>query len=143
MKDKRTKASTGPRHLVSSLAFVGFAFGPLWDRLHARLVRGVLLAFLLVSIGISLVCAVVTMGAPNTHSESLLAWILGQFIAGNIHNVLEFILHGVPGWVNSGAWRLTTLLVLPALWLLAFVLARWAVRHPVTGPLAREGRVVT
>jgi hypothetical protein len=136
-------ASTGPRHLVPSLAFVGFAFAPLWDRLHSRYACGALLALLLVSVCISLACAAVTMGAPNLRSEGLLAYILGQFIVGNIHNVLEFALHGVPGWTNSGPWRLTTLLMLPALWLLAFVLARLAARHLTTDPLPLEGRVMT
>jgi len=117
-------ASTGPRHLVPALAFAGFALAPLWDSLRSPAARGTLFALLALSAVLSVICASVTMGAPNPLSDGLLAYMLRHFAAGDIHNALDFALRRIPGWRQAGPVHLVTLLVLPLLWVLALGLAR-------------------
>ena len=120
--------STGPRHLVPSMAFAGFALAPLWDSLRSWVTRGLLITLLVVSSAISIVCASVTMGASNPDSVNLLGFILGYFIAGDIHNILLFSLKKSSSLDDLGAARLLTLFALPAFWLFALGLARLVAR---------------
>lgn len=80
-------AATGPRHLVPALPFLALAFAPLWDR-SASAGRAVLGAFALVSLGISLLCAVTAMGAPVWEENPLPDYLWPRFLSGDTHSVL-------------------------------------------------------
>ena len=121
-------ASTGPRHLVPALAFAALPFAALWDAWP--IIRRPLLALLAVSGAISVACASVTMAAPNLPGEPMLPHLLGRFVAGDVHNLLDFVLRGVADWRPSGPVHLLTLLVLPVPWLIAFGIARLAPATP-------------
>jgi hypothetical protein len=116
--------STGPRHLVPSLAFVGLAFAALWDMARSSAARQVLLGLFALSTAISLACTSVTMIATNLPSEPMLPFLLDRLAGGDVHNVLDFALRRFPSWRAAGPTHLVTLLVLPLPWLAAFGFAR-------------------
>jgi hypothetical protein len=131
-------ASTGPRHLVPALAFAGFAFAALWDWLRSAAAHVIFVALLLISAALSILCASTTMGAPNTPDQPLVAFLWHGFATGDIHNVLMFLLRRVPGWGGAGTLHLLTVLVIPVLWTLAFLLTRMLVRPAAKRLAARD-----
>lgn len=114
-------ASTGPRYFVPALAFVGLPFAALWDWSRAS-ARPVLLVLLLISAGLSLVCASTTMAAPNTVDQPLMPYLWDEFVHGRTHNLLTFFL-------GRGVAHLS-LLAIPVIWAVTYVAAGAVVRLP-------------
>ena len=133
-------ASTGPRHLVPALAFIGLPFAFLWDTWSRPALRGVLLALLALSSAISVACAAVTMASPNLPSEPMLPFLLAKFAAGDVHNLFDFVMRGGFDWHPSGRVHLLTLLLLLVPWLVAFGIARMVGRRDALGDRSSQPR---
>jgi len=101
-------ASTGPRHLVPALPFLALGFATLWDRAGLAL-RGLMLALAALSLGISAVTAVTSMGAPVWEMNPLPDFLWPRFLAGDTHNLIAL--------TGDAGHRWLGLLLLP--WLFA------------------------
>ncbi len=106
-------ASTGPRHIMPMLPFIGLALVPLWEAFGRRL-RIALLALTALSFVLSLACATFYMTAPIAvegigfvHDE-LFEFILPHFLAGDVHHLLAP--DGNGGLLSLG-WLLVTVLL--------------------------------
>jgi len=118
--------STGPRHVVASLPFLVFPLVFLWQRSGSGM-RIALAGLALISGAISLVCASVTMTAPDSDwfagrlgvapPNPLFGFLLPSFLRGTIRNPLT-IFEIIPSLLTLG--------VIPLLWLAAAALtAPW------------------
>ena len=101
-------ASTGPRHLVPAMGFLALAFVPLFDRCGPA-GRSLLIAAALVSLGMSVICATVSMESPFWMENPVTALLIPNFLAGDLHNILALAGNGGHAWL--------VLLVLP--WLIS------------------------
>jgi hypothetical protein len=110
------------------LGFCGPAVAALWDSLRSTAFKSAVPILLAIGIAISVMCASVTMAAPNTVSMPLVPFILEFFAAGDIRNALVFMLRKTPSWHEIGPERLLTLLVLPVFWITALAAARIVTR---------------
>jgi len=89
--------STGPRHIVPMLPFIGLALAFLWDAAGRKLRVG-LAALALLSMAMSTICASVTMFASEADPDPVFTQLLPGFWNGQVHDLL--VLAGVPGWTS-------------------------------------------
>lgn len=101
-------AATGPRHLVPTLPFLALAFAPLWDR-SGTAGRCVLGGLALVSLAVSLLCAVTAMGAPVWEDNPLPDYLWPRFLSGDTHSLLAL--------TGDAGYRWLPLLAVP--WVIA------------------------
>jgi hypothetical protein len=113
--------STGPRHAVPALGFLGLGLASFWTLLRTRIAKLLAAQLLAVSIAINLMIASAEIAAPDFFEYAV--WrsvLLERFAPGYLRTVADEWLGFTP-WDGLGIWAL---IALPLLGLAAWMALR-------------------
>lgn len=81
--------ATGPRHIVPMLPFAALLMAPLWDA-AGRVLRPIYLVLLAVSVGMSALCASISMSVPSgaEHPYPVTEFLLPMLLRGDFHRAV-------------------------------------------------------